>query len=350
MEIGINFMKTFIFLLLAFLINFNTFAGTCSTISYTSNAANTTLTSTKYNTDNSTAYDAINSFDGGCTVAGSLEKDALDATVATGFAVPLNGIVDGCKVTKATAATLDIGNCIAAVNNNWVKTATTTSVAWTDLDTGGEAASTYYYVYIDSASTTTTLTPVISVTAPGSDGLNGSDRAIARFYNDSSSDIISTLSQWLGSKFESDRVYVRFDTDAGQSMDNSSTEVVNFDSKTFGYESHPGVVTTGAGWVFTAPIGGVYHVSSSVALVPNMDAGEQVQYVLYKNGSLYAHMYTLEGSITSALDVVALGSTDVDLLATETISARLFQNSGAAVTLKTDEERNFISIHLLPEE
>ena len=177
-------------------------AGTCSSITFTSAAARSQLTSTKYNTDNSTIYDFVNAYDGGCVSSRTLENDAISTSSNVGFAVPLNGIFNGCKVTLLDSSTMAINNCMASVNDKWVKTVTNTNVNWTHLDTGSEATGTLYYIYIDSTSNGTTLTPVISVTAPGTDGLNGSDRILARVVNDANGDFRPIVRQWKVNDFD----------------------------------------------------------------------------------------------------------------------------------------------------
>lgn len=339
----------YLFLTLIFLLSFDGFAGTCSSISYTSSAANSTLTSTKYNTDNSTVYNFVNAYDAGCITSQTLEADALDQTVATGFAVPLNGIVDGCKVTKAHATELSIGNCIASVNNNWIKTASATSVTWAHLDTGAEAASTYYYVYIDSTSDGTTLTPVLSVTAPGTDGMNGSDRVLARVWNDVNSDFIATVSQWKGNRFEKDRIFAQYDTDSGQGIANTSVDIINFDATEFGFDSH-NAVTTGT-WKFTAPLAGKYSVISQIVWAADADwsAGETAFLYIYKEGALVrTNKYEVE--VTRSATPVNRISSIIDMEAGEYIDVRAYQDSGGTVALWTIDESNYISIEYLGDE
>jgi len=342
MGIGINFMKTLSFLLLlAFIINFNAFAGTCSSISYTSSTANSTLTSTKYNTDNSTVYNFVNAYDAGCISSQTLEADSLDQTVATGFAAPLNGVFDGCKVTRDSAATLLIGECIASVNNNWIKTATGTAVAWSDLDTGAEAASTFYYVYIDSLSDGATLTPVVSVTPPGTNGMNGSDRVLARFYNDGSSDIIETVSQWQVNKFESYRIRAIYETSAGQTIDNNSIEIVDFGTKV---KDNYSAVTVGSSWKFTAPIADYYDIKAFGYFNSAFDAGELVTGNIYKNGTYHRRTSAVEAHAGVTALMAANASVTVWLESGDYINFQIFQNSGGGIALNNEVETTWITI------
>ena len=185
------FVLSFVFLMA------NVYAGTCTSISRSNYAANSVLTSTSLNAQLNTAYNNQNAYDLGCGTDGTLEQGALNSS-ADHFGALLNGIMQGCKVTYATAATLNIEDCNAGVNGKLIQTATNTTVAWTALDAGAESASTLYYVYIQTGSTGSTLTPEISATGPSSDGYNSAgDKILARFYNDASSSIEQySIDQW----------------------------------------------------------------------------------------------------------------------------------------------------------
>ncbi len=192
-------MKFFL-LILAFL-SFSAMAGTCSSDNFTSSSANSVLTSTKYNGDHSTIYNRLaGNLDGGCVSDGTLEEGALNTS---DFEVPLNAIVHGCKVTRTDAATLSIDKCMAAVNGAWVRTIGATSASFGCGGCSAEAASTQYYLYIATGSTGTTLTPLISTTAPNNDGYDGSsNRVVASFWNDSSQDIVDHIRQWKVNGFD----------------------------------------------------------------------------------------------------------------------------------------------------
>jgi hypothetical protein len=70
--------------------------------------------------------------------------------------------------------------------------AAATSVTFTDIDTGAEAASTTYYVYaIGSATTDTEFTVKISASATAPTGVTYYKK-IGSFYNDASSNIVKT--------------------------------------------------------------------------------------------------------------------------------------------------------------
>lgn len=160
-------------------------AGTCTTISRTDAAANSILTSTKYNTDLNTSYSAHNAFDGGCVTDGTLEDGALNST---DFAVPLNAIREGCVVTKSDNATVSVDRCMIAVGDNFLKTTSATTATWGCSGCAAEVVSTVYYVAIKDQATT--LAVLITTDAPNGDGYDtNGNRVIGKFFNDASGNI-----------------------------------------------------------------------------------------------------------------------------------------------------------------
>ena len=171
-------------------------AGTCTSISRTNASPNTVLTSTKYNLDLNTVYTQINSLDGGCLTDSTVELDALNATE---FAVPLNAIKEGCKISRSDAATISVDKCRIAVNGNLVTTSSATTVTWGCTSCAAEATATAYYIY---AKTGTSLDLLISTSAPDADGYSGTSKALGRFYNDGSGDIATnSIEQFIVSDF-----------------------------------------------------------------------------------------------------------------------------------------------------
>lgn len=192
-------MKTFI-LFFSIILTGVIHAGTCSSISRTNAASLSVLTSTKYNTDLNTVYSAANALDGGCITDGTLESSALNST---DFAPLLKGLQQGCKVIYSNASTVQIDKCIAAVNGSFVTTTSTTNASFGCSGCSAEVASTTYYVYIQTGSSGSTLTPLILTTAPNNDGYdNTGNRVLARFYNRGDSDIDQySIDQWVTSRF-----------------------------------------------------------------------------------------------------------------------------------------------------
>lgn len=174
-------------LILLFFISGGLFAGTCTSISRTNNAANSVLTSSKYNTDLNNILTFVNALDGGCIADGSLEVAAFNTTQ---FAPISRSVKNGCKVTPSDSNTVSTSVCNIGINDATIITAGATTTTWGCTGCAAEATGTTYYLYGLDTSTGATLNTKILTAAPNSDGYNAtSDRALARFYNDASGNI-----------------------------------------------------------------------------------------------------------------------------------------------------------------
>lgn len=184
-------------------------AGTCTSITRSNAAANSILTSTQYNNDLNTVYNFTNAYDGGCISSGTVESDSLNTTQ---FAVVLNGIKEGCTLTNTDSNTISVDRCMISVNGNFVRTVVATTVTWGCTSCSSEASSTEYYVYAKAASTGATLSLLISTTAPNGDGYDASsNKALGRFFNDGSSNIMA-VENWVSGRFGTPRSLVRVHT------------------------------------------------------------------------------------------------------------------------------------------
>lgn len=258
-------METVIkFIVLLFLIiSAQSFGATCTSISRTNNSANAVLTSTKYNTDLNTVYTAANALDGGCITDATLEDDALNTT---DFAALLNGLTDGCIVAYSDANTLSVGKCRASVNGAFVRTTVATTVTWLCSGCSAEASSTYYFLYIKTGSTGSTLNLLISTSAPNEDGYDSSgNKVLAKFYNSSGSDIFTqSIVQWVGGKgfvFTDNIVKTRLNSAGGFLITYSA--VINCDAGSSVTSSY-GVTVHNAAWV--ASVGNIASGACNVVL------------------------------------------------------------------------------------
>ena len=138
-------------------------------------------------------------------------------------------------------------------------------------------------------------------------------------------------------------VAARYTTDAGQVIPDNTTTIVNFEDKDF--DTH-NAVTTGASWVFTAPISGFYNVTSKLIF-----AGESV--TVNDSVRLALKVNTVDGQVigdfhgnasgTYSLDI--LGSGLVELNAGDTLSVTCFNNAGGSHTLVPTGTRNWVAIN-----
>ena len=254
------------FKLIQFLILFiaafsmDLWAGTCTSISRTANAANSVLTSTKYNLDHSTSYAAINAADGGCINTGSLEKDALNTT---DFQVVQSAPKTGCALNYHNASTVRVGPCRIAIDNDYTVTTTGSTVAFGCSGCSAEVATTSYYVYATTASATNSLDLLISTSAPADDGYSGTSRVIGKFFNQGNSDIsTSDVVSYAIGNLEPQVAYIRYVLNAGTHGGNATSG---------SWETRPinnltgdaSVVTTLASNRFTLPAG-VYDIDAKV--------------------------------------------------------------------------------------
>lgn len=137
----------------------------------------------------------------------------------------------------------------------------------------------------------------------------------------------------------SESVYARYTTATGQVIANNSIDILNFNIKD--RDSH-NAVTTGASWKFTAPISGMYRVSSGTMNAGTVSSG-YISLMLYKNGTLYS-----SGPSDIAFSAGSQGngmSDSVYLLQGEYIDVRFYNNATTSTrTLNASSTYNFVSI------
>lgn len=145
---------------------------------------------------------------------------------------------------------------------------------------------------------------------------------------------------WLyvtGSLAES--VVARYQTAAGQSLANSTTTIVNFATEAF--DSHD-AVTVGSSWKFTAPIDGIYRITSIVTFAANATGVRQLD--IYKNGASNAIIGLTPYTISTGTSTLFGGAASLDLTKGDYVDIRAWQNSGGALALISNATANVISI------
>jgi hypothetical protein len=137
-------------------------------------------------------------------------------------------------------------------------------------------------------------------------------------------------------------VAARYSTNAAATIVNAA--VIDFEDRDF--DTH-GAVTTGASWKFTAPISGIYSVSSMIETSSTAEptTGRYLALGIYKGGSVsrYLGEWTSQASATSTK--VCSGATLIKLLAGEYIDIRLEFNLTNAHTLTAAGSVNHVSIN-----
>jgi hypothetical protein len=143
-------------------------------------------------------------------------------------------------------------------------------------------------------------------------------------------------------------IHARYTTDAGQSIPNNTTTIVNFEDVS---DDTNTAVTVGAAWHFTAPVAGRYLVAASITYVTTTTwaATERALFDLYKNGAQWSSLDRSTGRDSSAAtQIVQLAGADTVVLAAgDTVDIRTNQNSGGALALVAFAVDNRVSIALL---
>lgn len=134
-----------------------------------------------------------------------------------------------------------------------------------------------------------------------------------------------------------------YTTAAGQSIPNSTDTIINFGTS----EISSGLVTTGASWKYTAAVAGVYEIAafSQFAGGGGWGVGEEAYISLAKNGTIVARIgFTVATVAHTSTVPVACAPRQIELAASDYIDLRIFQNSGAAISLVSVSTINWVSI------
>lgn len=136
----------------------------------------------------------------------------------------------------------------------------------------------------------------------------------------------------------------RYTTNAGQSFNSASTDIVNFEDLV--YDTRP-AVTVGASWKFTCYRAGYYRIDTSILFTSttNWNAGEVAELTLYKNNAAYSSLSRPTSETTGVSRYIQLAGNDVILLAVgDYIDIRANQGSGAALALHNDGQYNYVDV------
>lgn len=130
--------------------------------------------------------------------AGTDNPSTIDTSIGENNAaldLMLSNYRQDCKIVYSSASQLTVNSGGVMVSNStgtvrlMLANSASTTVTWSDLDTGSEASSTTYYVYaIASATTDTAFTVKISASSTAPSGVTYYKR-LGSFYNDASSNI-----------------------------------------------------------------------------------------------------------------------------------------------------------------
>ena len=135
-------------------------------------------------------------------------------------------------------------------------------------------------------------------------------------------------------------------TDAAQSIaTGAASVVVDFEDVIY---DPLGLVTTGAGWAFTAPAAGLYQVTAAILFAGSTGwaAGERGLLEVFQDGSLVFDLDRKDNYVSGGASLLMRlqGSCAVVCAAGDTLDVRVAQSSGAPIALLNQANWNYVSI------
>ena len=131
-------------------------------------------------------------------------------------------------------------------------------------------------------------------------------------------------------------------TTVSDSIGSGSAQVVDFNTQVYDTWN---AVTTGASWVFTAPIGGYYLVRSQVVFNSSSAwaVGEFGWMQVRKNTTNYAYVDYWNHKAGTIYTKLA-GGVVVEVAKDDTLDVYIFQGSGATLTLRSTPVFNYVCV------
>ncbi len=142
----------------------------------------------------------------------------------------------------------------------------------------------------------------------------------------------------------SEKIYARYETNVTTSVANTGDTLIDFEDKVF--DSH-NAVTVGASWKFTAPVAGIYQISSNNQFTSATYAvGNVVGGAIYKNGSVNTYFNSqTAAAATGLIFTTNCPSILISLNAGDYIDIRLTNTRTAgATTINGTAASNYICI------
>ena len=135
---------------------------------------------------------------------------------------------------------------------------------------------------------------------------------------------------------------VKYETNAGQSINSASTDVIDFEDIVFDDDS---LVTTGASWNYAAASIGIHKVSAKMLWADTAwAAGDITTLKVFVGGVEVATLAEKEIEAAGTYKISLNGSVLVNVTKGQTIDVRADQNTGGALTLDTTASKNYINI------
>lgn len=140
-------------------------------------------------------------------------------------------------------------------------------------------------------------------------------------------------------------VAARYGKSTTQSISNATVTIIDYNSVDFDTD---GAVTTGSSWKFTVPTGegGKYLIRASVYLQSSSNWGvtEACYISCYVNNGERARLDQINAQSTGTYRMFVNGAVILNLNAGDEVNIRIYQDSGAAVTIDSAAEYTHVSI------
>lgn len=234
-----------------------------------------------------------------------------------------------------------------------VATKTTTYTATTSddvilADTSGGAWTLSLYTAVGNTGKilrikkTTSDFSALTIDPNSTETIDGSTTYLVYLQNDEVT-LVSDGSNWKIISEYFVPIHIAYNSNAGQTFTNTPS-IMNFEDLV--YESHSGMVATGASWAFTAKRKGIYRFTARQLYSADgtYTGGNRAFLHLYKNASIYREFARSVAWASVNLNLGINGSISVDLDYGDTVSIYASNARTGGTTLITDGTYNFINI------
>lgn len=159
---------------------------------------------------------------------------------------------------------------------------------------------------------------------------------------------LAALERWrddMASVEKATPIYAIYDTNAGQSLANNTTTIINYEDVV---ADPDGLVTVGAAWEFVVPVTGLYLIIAQIAFVSSTAwaLGERGILQGFVNGAQRVNFDRKDNFSTGATAQVMVlsGAAIVVCTVGDTIDIRANQNTGGSLALDTTSSFNQVYI------
>lgn len=262
-------------------------------------------------------------------------SDELDMMIS----VSTNSVVRSIGIDKTVTV---MGNRFLFPTSQLSWDITTDLATSVDMYNATEQSSTIYYLYIKDTGDTviSDISPYHRPDLKGKYHPHNPWRCVGEAKNDGSSNFV------IAGSWKKRKIYSRYSSVSGQSINDNTTTIVDFETL---YSDVESLVTTGATWKWYAPVTGTVRLShrnnfnsKTYAVSDSMEAD------VYKNGSYLTqtHYHLIEAAITEFPELK--GEDCMDVKCGDYLDLRITQNNAAntASSLNNGANDNYITLEM----